>query len=157
MPWTKANFPPEMKYLPKEVRNRAIKIGNSLLKETQMGERSAIHAAIKMARGSSTKKENDDDVGLKKRGANRREMSKERFVMPYHGKWAIRVENSDEVQEVFLTKKLAVEQAKREAFLTGAAVTIFKKDGSLEKRVLYNRHTKSQESEKSRARTTYKR
>lgn len=164
MYWTKSEYPPEMKYLPMEVRRRAIKLANSLIKETQMKETAAISAAIAMARSTSTNQEIFNDTGLKKHRKHSKERCSERFVIPYQGRWAIRVENSDKVQEVFSTKKLAVEQAKREAFLTGAALTIFKKDGSVEKRVLYNRHTKSQESEKSlrksekpQPRTSYRR
>jgi hypothetical protein len=120
------------------------------MKETKMQERSAVLAAIRMARSSSTKQEDKDERRLKQRGTRSRNNCKERFVIPYEGQWAIRVERSHNIQGSFSTKKLAIEQAKREAFLIGAAVTIFKRDGSIEKRILYNPDTKSRESESSK-------
>lgn len=50
MKWTKENYPIAMRYLDKEVRNKAIDIANSLVKKEQMDEGMAIPIAINQAK-----------------------------------------------------------------------------------------------------------
>ena len=57
MPWTNKKFPESMKKLTAEVRNKAISIGNALLKENKkMKEGIAIATAIKNAKAFVAKK-----------------------------------------------------------------------------------------------------
>ena len=137
MSWTRSDYPAEMKYLPLKLRNKAITIANSLLKETRMQERAVIRAAISRARKLSGKRELKQDTGLKGRETDHTQHFKNLSVFHYRNGWAIRVEMSATVHEIFRTKKEAVKQGRREVHLTGATLTIYNKDGSIEKQVGY--------------------
>lgn len=49
MPWRKGDFPPSMKNLPKETRDKAVEIANALLKEKHIEEGIAIAIGVKNA------------------------------------------------------------------------------------------------------------
>ena len=91
MPWNKKTFPDSMKNLPSPVRNKAIEIGNALLKETSMDEGIAIATAISRAkdwaknRGKPTtaKNSNAKTTDVKKHG-------EDRYVIPEEEGWAVK-------------------------------------------------------------------
>lgn len=60
MPWTKKNFPDAMKNLSVSVRNKAIEIGNAILKKGTLDEGAAIATAISKAKESKNEKGKKD-------------------------------------------------------------------------------------------------
>src|SRR6185295_7703837 len=64
--------------------------------------------------------------------------SKDRYVIPHDGKWAIKEEDKEGIERTFHTKKEAVEQARKEAKRSNASITIQRKTGKVEKRISYN-------------------
>lgn len=50
MPWTKNDYPDSMKNLPKDVREKAIEVANSLVEKENMPEGKAIPIAIDTAK-----------------------------------------------------------------------------------------------------------
>jgi len=143
MPWTKSDYPDSMKNLPEQVRNKAIEIANALLDEKNMDEgiliataisRAKDWAAIRGKKTEDTEKSNVSDV--KKHG-------QDRYVIPYDGEWAIKVEGRSRIHKVFHSKREAVEQARKEARKANASLTIQRKTGKVEKRVSYNPNKKA--------------
>jgi hypothetical protein len=63
---------------------------------------------------------------------------KNHFVIPYEKQWAIKVEGIDLIEKVFPTKKVAVEQARKDARAVQGALTIQNKAGKIERRISYN-------------------
>lgn len=137
MPWNKKTFPDSMKNLPSPVRNKAIEIGNALLKETSMDEGIAIATAISRAkdwaknRGKPTtaKNSNAKTTDVKKHG-------EDRYVIPEEEGWAVKKEKGR--KHHFATKEEAVRQARKEAKEANAAVTIQDRHGKIANRTSYN-------------------
>jgi uncharacterized protein YdaT len=139
MPWTKSDFPDSMKNLPKEVRDKAIDIGNALLEEKKMDEGIAIATAISRAKDWAANRGLKVDNPETSRISDVKQHGEDRYVIPYeNNKWAIKVEGNEKVEKVFPHKKDAVIQAREEAKKANASLTIQKRTGKLEKRISYN-------------------
>lgn len=139
MPWTKKNFPAAMKNLPDEVRDKAVDIANALLEEKDMSEGIVIATAISRAKdwaaNRGKKFENPDESRI----SDVKQHGEDRYVIPYEKtKWAIKVEGSEDVQDVFPNKKEAIVKAREEAREANASLTIQKRTGKLQKRISYN-------------------
>jgi uncharacterized protein YdaT len=139
MPWTKNKFPASMKNLPDEVRDKAVDIANALLEEKDMSEGIVIATAISRAKdwaaNRGKKFENPDESRI----SDVKQHGEDRYVIPYEKtRWAIKVEGSEDVQDVFPNKKEAIVKAREEAREANASLTIQKRTGKLQKRISYN-------------------
>jgi uncharacterized protein YdaT len=126
-----------MKNLPPAVRTKAVEIANALLGEN-MDEGIAIATGISRAKdwaASRGKKvdnpEKSDITDVKKHG-------QDRVVIPYEGKWAIKVEGREKIEKQFSRKTEAVSQARREAKAANAGLTTQLKTGKIERKISYN-------------------
>lgn len=142
MPWTKKMFPDSMKNLPEAVRNKAIEIANALLEEKHMDE------GIAIATGISRAKDWAANHGLQPEAAEGRSRKtdvkkhgEDRFVSPHDNKWGVKKEKGKK-EEIFNTKREAVEQAEKQAGEANASVTIQGKHGKIEKRKSFNPNRK---------------
>ena len=135
-------FPDSMKNLPEAVRNKAIEIANALLEEKHMDE------GIAIATGISRAKDWAANHGLQPEAAEGRSRKtdvkkhgEDRFVSPHDNKWGVKKEKGKK-EEIFNTKREAVEQAEKEAGEANASVTIQGKHGKIEKRKSFNPNRK---------------
>jgi uncharacterized protein YdaT len=142
MPWTKTNYPNSMKNLPAAVRNKAIEIANALLEERHMDEGIAIATAISRAKDVAAEHGQKIDNPEKSRITDVKVHGQDRIVIPYEKEWAIKVEGTEKVENVFHTKKEAISQARQEAKEVNGALTIQLKIGRIEKRISYNPNNK---------------
>lgn len=62
----------------------------------------------------------------------------DRYVIPYANMWGIKVEGEKGIEQLFKTKKEAVQQARKEARNANASLTIKNKAGKIEKYISYN-------------------
>jgi uncharacterized protein YdaT len=139
MPWTKNDFPPAMKNLPDEVREKSIEIANALLEDTRMNEGIAIATAISRAKDWAANRGKETEPSGDSRSTDVKEHGADRYVIPYHEhEWAIRNEGSERVEKVFETKREAIQQARKEARKANASLTIQKRDGRIQQRISYN-------------------
>jgi uncharacterized protein YdaT len=140
MPWTKNDYPVSMKNLPKEVREKAIEIGNALLEDTSMKEGIAIATAISRAKDwAANRGKETESKSPETRSTDVKKHGEDRYVIPYDkGEWAIKNEGADRVEKVFHSKKEAVQQARKEARRANASLTIQKRTGKVQQRISYN-------------------
>jgi uncharacterized protein YdaT len=137
MPWNKKTFPDSMRNLPAPVRNKAIDIGNALLKETGMDEGIAIATAISRAKDwaknrdkpTTTRNTNTKSTDVKIHG-------EDRYVIPEEEGWAVKKEKGR--KHHFSTKQEAVKEARKGAKEANAAVTIQDRHGKIASRTSYN-------------------
>jgi len=138
MPWTKTNYPNSMKHLPEAVRNKAIEIANALLEERHMEEGIAIATAISRAKDWAAEHgEKYEDPG-KSHITDVKVHGKDRYVVPYEGEWAIKVEGEEKIEKRFRYKKAAITQARKEAKAINGLLTIQRKNGKVEQKISYN-------------------
>ncbi|APH03947.1 DUF2188 domain-containing protein [Bacillus weihaiensis] len=114
MSWTKNDYPNSMKNLPEATRNKAIEIANALL-DDQYDEGRAI--AIATSQAEKMKNENQEMY----------------HVVPHDDKWAIKKENSNEVDEIFTTKQEAMEKGHSLIKTEDVHLTIHRQDGTIER------------------------
>jgi len=140
MPWTKSDYPPSMKNLPDEVREKAVEIANALLKDRHMEEGLAIATSISRAKDWAVNRGKDiENTAVNSRSTDVKQHGEDRYVIPYEGgKWAIRNEGASRVEKVFDNKKDAVKHARKEARESNASLTIQKRTGRVQQRVSYN-------------------
>lgn len=140
MPWTKSDYPPSMKNLPDEVREKAVEIANALLGDRHMEEGLAIATSISRAKDWAANRGKDiENTAMNSRSRDVKQHGEDRYVTPYEGsKWAIRNEGASRVEKVFDNKKDAVKQARKEARESNASLTIQKRTGRVQQRVSYN-------------------
>jgi len=144
MPWNKKDYPVSMKNLPAEVRNKAIEIANALLEERSMSEGIVIATAISRAkdwaanRGKRTELDKPD-----KRTTDVKKHGEDRYVIPYHDEWAIKIEGQRKPEMTFRKKAAAVKQARTEAREANASLTIQKRTGQVQQRISYNPRKRS--------------
>lgn len=143
MPWTKKDFPASMKNLPEGVRNKAIEIANALLEEKNMGEGIAIATAISRAKDwAANHGKQSEAVEGTSRKTDVKVHGEDRYVSPHGNKWEVKKEKGKR-EEIFDTKKEAVNQAAKEARGSNASVTIQGKHGKIEKRESFNPNRKA--------------
>lgn len=141
MPWTKRDYPPSMKNLPTEVRNKAIDIANAVLDESGMDEGLAIATGISRAkdwaanRGKpfETPQTASNQTDIKRHG-------EDRYVVPHEKGWAVKIERGSE--KTYRTKKEAVFAARTEAKAANATLTVQDKRGRIQSRTSYNPNKK---------------
>lgn len=140
MPWTKSDYPPSMKNLPHEVREKAIEIANALLEETNMDEGIAIATAISRGKDWAANRGKETESTAKdSRSTDVKQHGEDRYVIPYEGhKWAIKNEGAKRVEKIYDNKKEAVQQARKEARESNASLTIQKRTGKVQERISYN-------------------
>jgi uncharacterized protein YdaT len=145
MPWTKKNYPPSMKNLPKAIRDKAVEIANALLDETRMPEGIVIATAISRAKdwgvhhGKKIK-----NMQVKSRSTDPKKHGEDRYVIPYKkDRWAVKAEGRKRVEKTFKSKKQAVKIARKKAANANAALTIQKRSGKVQKRVSFNPNKKA--------------
>jgi len=139
MPWTKEDYPASMKNLPVEVREKAIEIGNALLKETDMDDGIAIATAISRAKDWAANRGKDiEPISEESKTTDVKEHGEDRYVIPYDGKWAVKSESAERVEKIFDHKIEAVKYGRTAARKSNASLTIQKKSGRVQQRISYN-------------------
>jgi uncharacterized protein YdaT len=140
MPWTIIDYPPSMKNLPHEVREKAIEIANALLEQKNIDEGIAIATAISRAKDWAVNRGKDiESTATDSRSTDVKHHGDDRYVVPYKGnKWAIKNEGAARVEKVFDNKTEAVQQARKEARESNASLTIQKRTGKVQQRISYN-------------------
>ncbi|HXB41877.1 MAG TPA: DUF2188 domain-containing protein [Bacteroidia bacterium] len=138
MSWTKKNYPDSMKNLPEEVRNKAIEIGNALIEDGKMEEGIAIATAISRAKDWAANRGMKIENPEKSHITDVKHHGRDRYVIPFENKWAIKTEGSKKIEKLFHSKKEAIDQARKEAKKENGILTIQKKTGKIEKRISYN-------------------
>ena len=142
MPWTRKRYPPSMKNLPEEVRNKAIEIANALLEEKEMDEGIIIATGISRAKdwAENRGKPSEAPGGISKK-TDVKKHGEDRYVVPHGDDWAVKKEKGKK-EELFHTKDKAVDEAAKEAKAANASVIIQGKQGRIEKRKSYNPNRK---------------
>jgi uncharacterized protein YdaT len=138
MPWTKDNYPNSMKNLPTTVRNKAIEIGNALVKEDFLEEGIAIATAISRAKDWAVEQGIKTKILGQSKATDVKEHGKDRYVIPYENKWAIKIEGRQKIENLFQSKAEAVKHARKEAKKVKGSLTIQLKTGKIEKKISYN-------------------
>jgi uncharacterized protein YdaT len=138
MPWTKKDYPNSMKNLPAAVRNKAVEIANALLEERHMDEGIAIATGISRAKDWA---ENHGKPSEAPEGASKttdvKQHGEDRYVTPHGDEWAVKKDKS-KTEEVFDTKREALQAASKEARAANASVTVQGKHGKIESRQSFN-------------------
>ncbi|WCF09934.1 DUF2188 domain-containing protein [Paenibacillus thiaminolyticus] len=122
MPWNEHNYPPSMKHLLSEVRNKAIEIGNALLEEG-MEEGRAIPIATAQAKKWHEAHFPDH---------SRREHIL--HVVPAGEEWAVTAEGREHPLMTAQTKQEAVQYAQHRKASDGADIVIHRQDGTIQSR-----------------------
>jgi uncharacterized protein YdaT len=150
MPWTKKNYPPSMKNLPKAIRDKAVEIANALLDETKMPEGIVIATAISRAKDWGVHHgKKIRNKGIESRSADPKKHGEDRYVIPYkEAQWAVKAEGRKRVEKIFKSKQQAVKVARKEAKEANAGLTIQKKSGRVQKRTSFNPNNKGKRSSK---------
>ncbi len=91
MPWTKTSYPDSFKNLPKEVRDKAIEIGNALLEEGRMEEGIAIATAISRAKDWAAEHGKKIENPRKSKIKDVKIHGQDRVVIPHKNGWAIKL------------------------------------------------------------------
>ena len=139
MPWTKSTYPPSMKNLPKEVRDKAVEIANALLEEEGMDEGIVIATAISRAKDwAANRGKNIEATSPKSKTTDVKEHGKDRYVIPKGKDWAVKEEGQKSVEKVYHSKKAAIDKATKEAKKSNASITVQRKNGKLERRTSFN-------------------
>jgi uncharacterized protein YdaT len=135
--WTMSDHPHSMSFLTPIVRRKAIRIGN-WLHRYGVPEGKAISMAIRRA------KEWAKENGFEFRNLNHPDTrkaahhSENRYVIPYEGEWAVKVQGMKRVEHVFHSKRDAVDQARREAKMAKSVLIILTRSGEVETTISYN-------------------
>lgn len=118
MNWTKDNYPDSMNKLEESIRNKAIEIANSLLKDDYEEPR-AIAMAITQAQAWASKRKISKSDGS------------DRHIVPHKGRWAILREGKAEPSHIYKTKKEAIEKAYKISKGKEVKVINHKRDGKI--------------------------
>lgn len=137
MPWNKNDYPASMKNLSKDVRHKAIEIGNALVDEGNMKEGIAIATAISRAKDWAHNHGKDESNKTQSGSTDVKHHGYDQYVIPTDKGWAVKRENATRKQ-YFDSKPDAVKAAKERAKKHNSSVTIQKKDGTIQNRVSYN-------------------
>lgn len=142
MPWTRQTYPPSMKNLPEEVRNKAIEIANALLQEKDMDEGIIIATAISRAKDwAENRGKQSETPGGRSKKTDVKQHGEDHYVVPHGDDWAVKKEKVQK-EKVFHSKDEAVRKAEEEVKAANASVTVQGKQGKIEKRKSFNRNRK---------------
>lgn len=151
MPWDMKDYPSSLKNLSYVVRKKAIDIGNAMVNEGY-DETRAIPIATKQAKDWFENTDQDDIQAFKNQadpterddGEDRYEsrpemLDKGEHVVPHEEGWAVQSKDAKQPSDVFTTKDDAVKRGQDIAQNKGTAITIHRKDGTIEERRSYTR------------------
>lgn len=141
MPWNKNDYPDAMKNLSKDVRNKAIDIGNTLVEDEHMKEGIAIATAISQAKDWAKNKGKNVKSSKASKTTDVKKHGYDQYVLPTDKGWAVKRESATRKQ-YFENKQEAVKTAKERARKNNTSVTIQKKDGTIQDRISYNPNNK---------------
>jgi uncharacterized protein YdaT len=129
MPWTKGDYPESLKNFEPRTRNKAVEIANALLKDGYEEGR-----AIAIAT-SQAKEWAEDHPQISRQDKQKRKQEDENnnlHVLPFEGKWAVKVEGADEPEFVVDTKAKAVKEALKLASEDNLSAVIHREDGTIQ-------------------------
>ncbi|TFE03779.1 hypothetical protein [Jeotgalibacillus salarius] len=115
MPWSKNDYPDSWKNLDPDVRNKAIEIGNALLRDENYDESRVIAIATDKAK-QSVQQDDQDTYQLK----------------PHDNGWQLVKRGSDQAIYVEETKNALEEKAKSYVTSHGGQLEMYKEDGSFD-------------------------
>ncbi|MEC0227269.1 DUF2188 domain-containing protein [Paenibacillus alba] len=127
MPWTKSNYPESLKNFESRTRNKAVEIANALLEEGYEEGRAiaiATAQAKEWARDHPQRTHANKDEEM--RGAGHL------HVVPLDGKWAIKIEGTEDPKFVAGTKSEAVKKAQEWASDENQSAIIHRKNGTVQ-------------------------
>ncbi|APC47019.1 DUF2188 domain-containing protein [Virgibacillus halodenitrificans] len=149
MPWTMNDYPSSMKNLDDATKKKAIDIANSMI-DDDYDEGRAIPIAIEQAKEWRRNHDKQDVKDYKKKGkpTQRSEEGKEydnnperleegEQVISHEDGWAVQSTNAKKPSKVYKNKDEAIERAKEIAENKGTSITIFNKEGSIQKQQSY--------------------
>ena len=130
MPYTKNDYPNTMKNLPKEVREKAIDILNTLLEDKNMKESVAIPTSISRAKDWAANR----GIDFEKTETDSKSHGNDLYVIPRNDEWMIKKEKSEKASFTFSNKKDAIDKAFEMAEDKKVNVTIYGTDGKIQTR-----------------------
>lgn len=149
MVWTEKDYPASMKNLSSVVRKKAIDIANAMIDEGY-SDSQAIPIATTQAKewyenaSESERKDyeahgdpesrSDKDKAYESHPERLDEMEQ---VVSHEKGWAVKSSGAERVTEVFDLKENAIKRAKEIAKNKGTGITIFNKDGSVQREHAY--------------------
>lgn len=149
MPWTLNDYPSSMKNLEHLTKRKAIDIANSMIDEGYKEGR-AIPIATEQAKewhknatkDEIRKYEASGQPAERSKEGKRRENNPERleegeYVISHADGWAVKSKNGKQPSHVFNNKDEAIKRAKDIAENKGTALTVFKKDGTVQEKQSY--------------------
>lgn len=130
MPYTKKDYPNTMKNLPKEVREKAIDILNTLLEDKNMQENIAIPTSISRAKDWAANR----GIDFEKTETDSKSHGNDLYVLSRNDEWIIKKEKSEKASFTFSNKKDAIDKAFKMAEENKVNVTIYGTDGKIQTR-----------------------
>ncbi len=134
MTYSKNNYPNSMKNLAEEIREKAIEIANTLIKEEKMEESTAIPIAISRAKDWAVNR----GLKVKPSDTDNKTHGQDQYVIPHQNGWAVKSESSERVSFTFSNKKEAVEKGKALAKKHRTSLTVQKANGQIQNKYSYN-------------------
>lgn len=149
MPWTLDDYPVSMKNLEHTTKKKAIDIANSMI-DDGYDEDQAIPIAIEQAKkwkenASQSEIDEYQKYGQpttrskegKKYPSNPERLDEGEEVVPHADGWAVKSSGAKRASEVFTTKDEAIERGKEIAQNKGTSLTVYKQDGTIQKKHSY--------------------
>ncbi|MDY0395288.1 DUF2188 domain-containing protein [Virgibacillus halophilus] len=146
MPWTMNDYPSSLKNLDHATKKKAIDIANAMVDEGY-DENRAIPIATKQAkewRSNASKEEiaeyaESGQPTTRKKEDTKYENNPERLeegeeVVSHEDGWAVQSKNAKKPSNIYKNKDDAVEQGRKIARNKGTYLTIYKQDGSVQKK-----------------------
>lgn len=145
MPWDMKDYPQSMKNLPELVRKKAIDIANALIEDGYSDDR-AIPIATSQAKkwyedaSKEEKKEFENADNPQKDDPHSSNSNEDLIDNPVEviykdDEWKVRTVGAERAAYTFSTKEEAVERAKEMAENKESKLSIYKKDGTLQKEI----------------------
>lgn len=145
MPWDMKDYPQSMKNLPELVRKKAIDIANALIEDGYSDDR-AIPIATSQAKkwyedaSKEEKKEFENEDNPQKDDPHSSNSNEDLIDNPVEviykdDEWKVRTVGAERAAYTFSTKEEAVERAKEMAENKESKLSIYKKDGTLQKEI----------------------
>lgn len=135
MAYTKENFPPSMKNLISEIREKAIEILNKLVDEKEMELNMAIPTAISRAKDWAANR----NIDVPESNTDAKKHGEDVYVTPHTDGWAIKKEKSERARALFKNKIEAVSNARDLAKRNHANLIVQRKNGTIQSKISYNK------------------